>query len=338
MYRCHDLEFPRLFIVDVKDIMNGKLDQEVAPGFECVLEEISFWTTYDHPYSESALNINVFLHALRQRGCSKVVFPTNDAYWIKDALFSCTTSTNLECILHPNTIQYLANKTVGEMRKDYIFACDILDYEYCYKSELFERVYIENHWHDKNDMIVIAESAITLDTPLGSVSVMGPEGPVPFRITKLLNRSLPCGDLQAIYHVNNLYEISISLDEMADDTEYHVGCKGRRFSFCNSDECTECFTCFSEGITLGISVFDPNDDFGCLTPYKPLPFKGYTVCTNHGQDVDSPIEITPIPHGRDQIKEATLYVGWLTEEESPNEEEEKYGDISADSILGFFLT
>lgn len=333
MYRCHDLEFPRLFIVDVKDIINGRLDQEVAPGFECVLEPCFHLALHGPTYSDTVSNIVMLLSALSQQGCSKVIFPDN--LWLQEVQSSDAIPSNLECILHPDTVQYLANKTIGEMQKDYIFACDILDYEYCYKSELFERVYIENHWHDKNDMMIIAESAITLDTPLGSVSVMGPEGPVPFRITKLLNRSLPCGELQAIYHVNNLYKLSISLDDMTVDTEYHVGCKGRRFSFCNSDECTECFTCFSEGITLGIGVFDPNDDFGCLTPYSPLPFKGYTVCTYHGQKVDSPIEITPISHGRDQIKEAILYVGWLTEEESPNENEES---ISADSILGFFLT
>lgn len=320
MYCCYDIDIPRLFVIDIKDIEEGRIDPAVEPGFECFFS----------PYLDcDEFSMKKVVFALTQHDCAQATIPFRV---IKDMTHArpMNAAPFMREFIHSYPLKQLAEKTVGEMRRDLVFACEDTGADHGSITEIFEWIYGEHHPYGAE---VVEESTSALETPLGSVRVIGPDGPVPFKVTKLLNRHYPYGKTRTVNKVEELYELSVSLDDLRDNIEYRVGCEGRKLSFCGSDERTECFTCVAGGMTFGIGVYDPSDDWDSWPGYDPSQFEGYFVDTSHGDSDDWPIRITPVPLCRDRVMKAELLVGWLKNWDEPREPWQ-----DAEELLDYYLT
>ena len=320
MYRCYDIEIPRLFIADIKDLEDGNIDPAIKPGFECFFS----------PYLDTKkFSMRKVVATLAQHDCSCVNMPTGIVKVMEDAKPLNNAPFRREYI-YSYHLKQVAERTTGPMNVDLVFACEDASADNGSIAELFEWIYGEHHPYGTE---VVLASTKAFRTPLGNVTVVGPEGPVPFKVTKLLNRHYPYGKTRSVNVVDDFYEISVELDALVDNAEYYVGCEGSQLRFNGSDERTECFTCVSEGLAFGIGVYDPSDDWDKHPYYDPSQFAGYFVDTNHDGSTSTPICITPVPLRRDKVSKAILWVGWLKEWEEPREPWQ-----DAEDLLSYYLT
>lgn len=320
MYRCYDIEIPRLFIADIKDLEGGNMDPAIKPGFECFFS----------PYLDTEkFSMRKVVATLTQHDCSCVNVPTGISKTMEDAKPLNNAPFRREYI-YSYHLKQVAERTKEATDVDLVFACEDIGADEGSITELFEWIYGEHHPFGTE---IVASSTKAFRTPLGNVTVTGPEGPVPFKVTKLLNRHYPYGKMRTVNKVEDLYELSVELDALVDNAEYRVGCEGRQLRFHGSDERTECFTCVAEGLAFGIGVYDPSDDWDKHPFYDPSKFMGYYVDAGDGDPDPSPIRITPVPLHRDKVSKAILWVGWLKEWDGPREPWQ-----DAEDLLDYYLT
>lgn len=317
MYQCYDIEVPRLFVASVQDVEEGHIDPAIRPGFECFLSPLLDAKTF---------STNKLVFALTQYGCAHVCQPIGLFKCVDDVPFVNAPFTRDLIDTYP--FKTLAEKTHDQTDRDILFVCEDADAEEGSAAELFDWIYGEYHPYGTE---LVRESTLAFETPLGKVCVKGPDGPVPFAVTKLLNRHFPYGKRRTVEILDNIYELEVPLDGLKDYEKYFVGCEGHKLEFSDSDEMTESFTCVADGLAFGIGVFDPSEDYE-LAGRPPSEYEGYFVDRNYDRRKDAPIYITPVPN-RSWIKNALLWVGWL---ENFTEGHEPFQ--TAEDLLDFYLT
>ena len=322
MYECYDIDLPRFFVADALDVHEGEIDPSIKPGFECFIS----------PYLDTELfSMRKIVDTLVKHDCSFVYIPMRIVMRNKEYSKALNNAPLDREFVTDYPIKRVAEKTVGSMDHDLVFICEDIEAKHGSAAELYEWVYGEHHPYKSE---VIEESTTELDTPLGKVTVMGPEKQLaPFKVTRLLNAHYPHGETRAVNFVDYLYRLEVNLDDLVDNADYYVGINSIALHFEGSDERTECFTCVEDGIAFGIGVWDPSDDWDSWPGYDPTKFMGYFVKTNHGEPNDRPICITPVPLSRDKIKKAELTVGWLDDWGEPREPWS-----GTEDILDYFLT
>ncbi len=320
MYRCYDIDIPHLFIVHVEDLEAGKLDDAVEAGFECLLS----------PYlALDSGDMQSIVQALVRHGCSHLLLP--DQLIENGSMPATIESAPLAVeIVHKQPFQYVAEKAARGMGRDLVAVCEADRGESSAESQLFEWTY--SYLHPSSEIIIIP-STTRFMTPLGPVTVEGPDGPIPFKVTKLLNRHYPFGEMKTVGKVDSLFELTVSLDDMEDNVEYFVGCKGAKLEHYDGDERTECCTCVQDGLAFGIGVYDPSDYFGAWTSLDVQESCGYYVDAGFAEPRERPFCIVAVPKERDEVKSATIWVGWLHADQCEN----GYWE-DAEDLLSFFLT
>lgn len=320
MYRCDEIEIPRLYVMRIGDLEKGNMDKGVREGFECFLS----------PYLDlKKCNIKKAVYALEQRGCTHIIEPARLVRDIKIArAIERAPFTREYADQYP--FKYAAEKTMTEMEADLVFVCEDEPSEYKNsEADLFEWIHDIYHpigWE------VILPSTTSFETPLGAVSVIGPNGPIPFQVTQLLNRYSVDGRTKSIIKCENLYTITIMLDELENYEKYYAGCEGRSLVRSGSDEYTVCYSCVAEGFAFGIGTYNPSEDWDIPTPDESR-LNGYYVSRDFKSDIYHDICITPVPQGRDWVKKVHFDVGWL------EYWSDRRGDwYNAEELLAHFLT
>ena len=108
-------------------------------------------------------------------------------------------------------------------------------------------------------------------TPLGAFRITGPHGPVPFTVSQ---HPVPDSRKGAL---EQYYSLSISLDELIAGEAYVVEFDGPDLAYADSDEFGQLNEAIADGITVGISGFNPNEQ-KITWPKGPSPDrKGYYI-------------------------------------------------------------
>ncbi len=102
----------------------------------------------------------------------------------------------------------------------------------------------------------IDKAALELATPLGSVRVVGPDGPLPFSVMRHDSDEWKY-DLKLL---TCYYEIDVPLEGLAVGESYVVTMEGVEPVRCDSDEHGQLNTVTQDGVTLGISAHNPSEN------------------------------------------------------------------------------
>ena len=151
---------------------------------------------------------------------------------------------------------------------------------------------------------LIAKETLELATPLGAVRVVGPDGPVPFSVVRHDSDERKCNlKLLTCY-----YEIDVPLKSLAIGQRYVVSVEGAEPARCDSDEYGQLNTVTKDGVTLGISAYNPSEN---CWQYP----KGSAGSVPRDYDIlwDEPTEheftIVRCPEGG-EYDNAMVYVAW----------------------------
>lgn len=118
---------------------------------------------------------------------------------------------------------------------------------------------------------LLQTEATEFHTPLGAFRVTGPHGPVPFAVSRRPAPDFHKGALK------QYYSLSISLDELIAGEAYAVEFDGPDLAYADSDEFGQLNEAIANGITVGISGFNPNEQ-KTMWSESPLPnLKGYYI-------------------------------------------------------------
>ena len=102
----------------------------------------------------------------------------------------------------------------------------------------------------------IDKAALELVTPLGPVRVVGPEGPVPFSVVRHDSDEWKY-DLKLL---TCYYEIDVPLESLVVGERYVVRVEGAKPERIDSDEYGQLNTVTQDGVTLGISAYNPSEN------------------------------------------------------------------------------
>ena len=151
---------------------------------------------------------------------------------------------------------------------------------------------------------LIAKETLELATPLGVVRVIGPEGPVPFSVVRHGSDEWRF-DLKLL---TCYYEIDVLLESLVVGERYVVRVEGAKPARCDSDEYGQLNTVTKDGVTLGISAYNPSEN---CWQYP----KGSAGSVPRDYDIlwDEPTEheftIVRCPEGG-EYENAMVYVAW----------------------------
>ena len=117
---------------------------------------------------------------------------------------------------------------------------------------------------------LLQTGATELRTPLGAFRIAGPHDPVSFTV---LQHPVPDSHKGALKH----YSLSISLDDLIAGEAYVVEFDGPDLAYADSDEFGQLNEAIANGITIGVSGFNPNEQ-EITWPKGPSPdLKGYYI-------------------------------------------------------------
>lgn len=103
---------------------------------------------------------------------------------------------------------------------------------------------------------LIDKAALELTTPLGAVRVIGPADPMPFSVMRHDSDEWKF-DLKLLTHY---YEIDVPLESLAVGERYVVTVEGAKPERIDSDEYGQLNTVTRDGITLGITAYNPSEN------------------------------------------------------------------------------
>ena len=167
----------------------------------------------------------------------------------------------------------------------------------------------------------IDKAALELVTPLGPVRVVGPKGPVPFSVVRHDSDEWRF-DLKLL---TCYYEIDVLLENLAVGERYVVSVEGAKPARCDSDEYGQLNTVTKDGVTLGISAYNPSEN---CWQYP----KGSAGSVPRDYDIlwDEPTEheftIVRCPEGG-EYDNAMVYVAWqptASDAEASNAEDDMF--------------
>ena len=151
---------------------------------------------------------------------------------------------------------------------------------------------------------LIDNAALELATPLGAVRVTGPEGPAPFSVVRHDSDEWKFGlKLLTCY-----YEIDVPLESLAVGERYVVTIEGAKPERIDSDEYGQLNTVTRDGVTLGISAYNPSENCWDWPEGSPesIP-RDYDILWD--EPTEHEFTLVRCPEG-DRCESAMIYVAW----------------------------
>ena len=151
---------------------------------------------------------------------------------------------------------------------------------------------------------LIDNAALELPTPLGSVRIVGPEGAVPFSVVRHDSDEWKY-DLKLL---TCYYEIDVPLESLAVGERYVVSVEGAKLERIDSDEYGQLNTVTRDGVTLGISAYNPSENCWQYPEGSPgsIP-KDYDI--HWDKPTKHEFTIVRCSEG-DSYENAMVYVAW----------------------------
>lgn len=151
-------------------------------------------------------------------------------------------------------------------------------------------------------------------TPLGAFRITGPHGPVSFTVSQHPVPDSHKGDLK------QYYSLSISLDDLIAGEAYVVEFDGPDLAYADSDEFGQLNEAIANGITLGVSGFNPSEQEITWPKGPSQDLKGYYIiwddpregwftivkCQDPGAYDHASIDIGRLPTDQDHGNELAL--------------------------------
>lgn len=158
---------------------------------------------------------------------------------------------------------------------------------------------------------LLQTGATEFRTPLGTFRVMGPHGPVPFTVLQHPVLDSHKGALK------QYYSLSISLDKLITGEAYVVEFDGPDLAYADSDEFGQLNEATANGITVGISGFNPNEQ-KITWPEGPSPdLKGYYIIWDDPREGWFTIVKCQDPG---TYNHASIDIGWLPTDQTHGDE------------------
>lgn len=149
---------------------------------------------------------------------------------------------------------------------------------------------------------LIETSATEFATPLGAVRITGPEGPVTFSVT-----CVDAPDFAA--PLERYYELRVSLESLTVGVPYTVRIDGTEPKFSDSDEFGELFTATRDGVTLGITAYNPSERCHGVLDGSPWSIpEGYDVMWRYSESEEFSIVRC---EAQGNMRDAIVLVAWL---------------------------
>lgn len=152
----------------------------------------------------------------------------------------------------------------------------------------------------------VEQGALEFATPLGPLRVVGPKGPVPFAVTR---RDVSCWRPFLKSPLAHFYKLDVPLDGLAVGERYVVTLDGGRPERYDSGEYGQINTATRDGITLGVSAFNPSENCGDWPEGSPesVP-EGYSIIWDWPTRHEFAI-VKCVAAG--DLRTAVVYVAWL---------------------------
>ena len=157
---------------------------------------------------------------------------------------------------------------------------------------------------------LVQTGATEFQTPLGAIRVVGPYGRVPFSVSQC-----PVPDCYETT-IKHYYTLRIALDDLSEGERYTVEFDGPALHRPDSDHYGQIYEVSENGITVGISGANPNED-NFSWPEGPTPdLKGYYIVWDDPREGWFTIVKCKDP---DRFDGVYLDVGWLSTAQDPDD-------------------